>query len=253
MKKLFTFSGLLVMAFLLAWSIGFGVHKARAQQPPVKAFQIWTHGISTIDGTVQSVDDEYFARRTNGSTFAHAGQRKWWYFPGKGIRVQSADKTQDFTTRGYGRPKIQVDNKTCPGSDDGRVILGYPTMHQQINQTGADGTKIVTDVWAALDLDCHPLIVNTDYLDPVSGRLKINDHAEVTKVALGDPPNDVFALPSGSEVPPSQMEAYTISPDLISRNTSRLAKLDKLYDQEKAYRAGDRSAIAQQYIKEPLK
>jgi hypothetical protein len=67
MKKTLTFLGTMALAVFLSLALVVGIKTVRAQQPTVKAFQIWAHAVEPDLTTGQlSIVESYLARRSDG-------------------------------------------------------------------------------------------------------------------------------------------------------------------------------------------
>lgn len=236
MKTTLMFLSVAAMAFLLALPASIGVNKVRAQQPPLKAYQVWTHFEST-DG---EPGDVYFARRSDGVSVrkTNTGITDLVLVP-TGITIRYSDRNTNVMTRGSGKPKMAFDFKRdcdlaglgpiTPG--DRKNILGFDTLHAA--GTNDDGEKEQThvSVWAAPALNCHPLEEEiTRYRD---GKAYFTETRLATKALIGDPPDDVFKIPQGIETPPSK---FWSDLKMGPTNSAVVKRFDDRYSEEKAAR-----------------
>jgi hypothetical protein len=137
-----------------------------------------------------------------------------------------------------------VDNVNCSGSGsdpvvpgDTKNILGFDTIHTHTASTPSAYGSVAFDQWVSLDLDCRPLSSRTTDYDK-NGNLVSTSTFDATKVVLGDPPADVFAIAPLPEVPPSQMAAADSATAMTPARIKLLEKRDKQYYNEKAIRDG---------------
>jgi hypothetical protein len=244
MKRTLVLLTTLSLAIALALTFAFGVNKIHAQQPAVKAFQIWTHSTDTDLNGQTIVTESYLARRSDGTNFEKNNfDRAWLNVPSSGIRVEYENGNQ--TTFGLGRPILVADNKSCTANDpdvvagDNRNILGFDTTHIHFTRSRTDGSKVTKDIWLSLDFDCHPLLSNTDYFDK-NGKLVDNSHTEATRATLGEPPAEMLSVGNAVEVPPSKLRSASAPPSLLASKNfqASMAKLDQKYNYQKAVREG---------------
>jgi len=244
MKKTIVFLTTSALAIVMALALVVSIKTVKAQQPPVEAFQLWTHAVGPdVASPGQTyVVDTYMARRSDGAEFIkNSAGNSWLKLPAKGIVIEYHNGLQ--ATWGYGKPIRVVDNSSCEGTTEGKVVpgntnlLGLDTLHLHGSVTPGANISLVFDKWLSLDVDCRSLSELSQEYDK-EGKLLRTDKVEATKVVLGEPPSDVFLPASLPEGTPSQLVATDRATPMTPGRSKRLERQDKQYNYQKAVREG---------------
>jgi hypothetical protein len=245
MRKAFAFVLLIAVALVLTLIGGIGVKNVRAQQPPLKAFQVWVHleNKSRNEGA-----DNYFARRSDGASvwIQSDGVTSLDLTP-NGIAVSYSNRNSNITTRGRGKPAVATDFKedcsdavisqVIPGET--KNILGFDTLHVALTNRESSGLETHISKWYAPALNCFALEEETAYYR--DGKAIEVETITAMKVTPGEPPEDVFKMPTGVETPPSEFYAAlrpSASDPAISCGMPPRERMDAHYYQDKAAREG---------------
>jgi hypothetical protein len=241
MKRTLQFLSTFVFAILLALCVGVGVRKVRAQQRPVKAFQITTRVTQREKGVVTSDHQYYLARRSDGARMWQPEKLHQLELPSRGIVVEWSDGLNEISTTGLGRAYRAVDNTNCQGNStlpkDTRNILGLPAQHFHNEDSLGGGAKVVFDGWTSLDVDRHALLSDTSYYDK-SGALIRTVHEEAITALIGDPPESVFTIPEEKEVPLSKLHSDIAALQGTTLSPKAIGVMDKRYAYDKSVRDG---------------
>ncbi len=238
MRKSFAFASAIVVAIALTLIGQSGAGTLHAQQHPVKSYQIWTH-IESSDGTPADV---YVARRSDGATVRKTLGSGVTYLElvTTGLTIQYSDRNSNITTFGNGKARLPFDFKAvctdAVGGDrvpgESRNILGFDTIQVIDTTKFNEGDYSRTSSWIAPELNCEALLQETtQHLDDKVYR---TETVTAMKVSLGDAPDDVFAVPKGVEVPPSEFRA-ALGRSRVGCGPDRL---DRRYYGDKAAREG---------------
>jgi hypothetical protein len=244
MKRTFIFATSVVLAAILAIFSGAGVRKVIAQMTPVKTYQVWTHKTNSLN----EAWDEYTARRSNGDTLQTNSDNgvSTLRFPARGIEVIYSSRTGKMMTWGDGNPLSPRDSSTCsevgpviPG--DTKEILGFRALHVVYvsTSTGKSGAKKEDHFqkWVVPELSCFPVEEESTFIR--DGEVYHRESTTVTKIVLGEPPEDVFKIPAGAvESLPSAFFAALGQGGAVDPAISQ--KQDDFYNKQKAQRAAFR-------------